>query len=110
MDQIITYILASSIFPKIILCILAVIMISGIAKMIAKMTSLKSKDNIRRLLLSIFNIIIGGCMGLFIFGVGVVDFITGSVCGYFSSIIYRIVIKKLYDRFQINAVPPNEEE
>lgn len=104
-SQIVTYLLNDIyvfMFFKMILNILSVIMLSGLIKMILKKIACIS--NWRVVLQTLSNIVIGASIGAIIYKFGLSEnILIGSCCGFFSAVIYRILLKKVYDKFGINA-------
>ncbi|MFA5410136.1 MAG: hypothetical protein WC343_15280, partial [Bacilli bacterium] len=55
------------------------------------------------------NLIIGGLIGFFLYPFSIFcNILIGACAGYFSSVVYRILIKTIYKKFDINVTDNNE--
>jgi hypothetical protein len=116
-SQIITYLLNDTfvfVFLRILLNIFSTIMIIGLIKAGLKLT--KIGQTARRTLQMVSNVIIGGILGYILYEFSIdINILLGSCCGFFSAVIYKIGIKKIYDKYGVNCdsiistYPPSED-
>ena len=106
MEQLFAYLINDKVMFvifKILLNIFSVVMLGGIAKSILKLTKYKDLHQKRRLILSVINLIIGGLIGFYLYPFTIFcNILIGTCSGYFSSVLYRILIKAIYKKYEIN--------
>lgn len=112
MEQLFAYLITDKfmfVIFKILLNIFSVVMLGGIAKSILKLTKYKDLHQKRRLILSVISLIIGGLIGFYLYPFTIFcNILIGTCSGYFSSVLYRILIKTIYKKFDINVTDNNE--
>lgn len=105
-QQIITYLLNDAfvfLFCKMLLNIICTIMICGLIKAGLKQIT-KLSDKLRRLIQMASNMVVGGILGYILYDFKTdINILLGAACGFTSAIIYRVIIKQIYDKFGINC-------